>query len=250
MKEIDWEDVSVSVCGRTIEGVKSTTVKEVTHKQHQKYFNNLIFRTMKIQQKQSDPVWMDESGTEIPTNRLTKAEKIMEKNSYKLLNVAKKINGELVSFKELISELSNEAFEAFMAEKNAKPTKGNFTWYNFNRTIKIEVSISEPIVFDDLTLKAAKDKFDEFLTQNLDSKNDFVKPMIIESFQATRGKIDVKQVMKLVRWADRIADPLFKEGAALVNQAIRRPSSRTYFRVWCKDASGQYQNVDLNLSSI
>lgn len=205
---------------------------------------------MKITQKQADGTWTDESGMQIPVNRLTKAEKLMEKNSYKLLRAAQKINADLKAFKNLFAELSDEAYEAFMSEKDAKTTKGNFTWYNFNRTIKIEVAISEPIVFDDLTLQAAKQKFDEFLEQTMSAKNDFVKPMIIESFQATRGKIDVKQVMKLVRWAGRINDPLFSEGAELVNQAIRRPSSRTYFRIWLKDTSGKYQNIDLNLSSI
>lgn len=196
-------------------------------------------------------MWTDESGTQIPVNRLTKSEKLMEKNSYKLLIGALKLNADLSAFKQLIIDLSNEAYEAFMAEKGAKTTKGNFTWYNFNRSIKIEVSINEKTEFDDLTIEAAKARFDEFLQLNITSKNEFVKDMILDAFQTERkGKLDVKRVLQLTRYEDRINDQLFSDAVKLINEAIRRPSSRTYFRIWQKDATGKYQNVDLNLSSI
>lgn len=196
-------------------------------------------------------MWTDESGTQIPVNRLTKAEKLMERHSYKLLSGAQKLNADLVAFKQLLIELSNEAYEVFMAEKEAKHTKGNFTWYNFNRTIKIEVAISDRIEFDDLTIEAAKARFDEFLKANITSKNEFVKDMILDAFQTERkGKLDVKRVLQLTRYEDRINDALFSEAVQLINEAIRRPSSKTYFRIWLKDESGKYQNIDLNLSSI
>lgn len=206
---------------------------------------------MQIYQKQKDGMWTDESGTQIPVNRLTKAEKIMERNAYKLLCQAQKLNADLASFKKQLIDLSNEAYEAFMAEKKAKTTKGNFTWYNFNRSIKIEVAISDRIEFDDLTTEAAKARFDEFLKANITSKNEFVKDMILDAFQTERkGKLDVKRVLQLTRYEDRINDSLFSEAVQLINEAIRRPSSKTYFRIWLKDDSGKYQNIELNLSSI
>lgn len=206
---------------------------------------------MKISQKQRDGMWTDESGTQIPVNRLTKAEKIMERNAYKLLQGAQKLNADLVAYKKQLIDLSNEAYEAFMAEKEAKTTKGNFTWYNFNRSIKIEVAISDRIEFDDLTIEAAKARFDEFLKANITSKNEFVKDMILDAFQTERkGKLDVKRVLQLTRYEDRINDSLFSEAVQLINEAIRRPSSKTYFRIWLKDEGGKYQNIDLNLSSI
>lgn len=205
-----------------------------------------------ITHKSSDAEWIDESGTRIPYNRTTKAERVMERNSARILKSALDVNKRLANFKELVRDLSNEAFEAFMEEKSSnRVTKGNFTWYNFNRSIKIEVAVNEPIVFDDLTIKAAKEKFDQFLESEISSKNEFAKQMIIESFETQRnGQLDVKQVMKTVRWEKKVNDPLFSEGCDLVNQAIRRPKSKTYFRVWVRDEAGEYQNIELNLSSI
>lgn len=203
--------------------------------------------------KSSDAEWLDEAGTAIPYNRTTKAERLMERSSARLLKGALAINTKLQEFKDQIRDLSQEAYEVFMEENNnAKVNhKGNFTWYNFNRSIKIEVNVSEPIQFDDLTIAAAKDKFDAFLDENVQSKNEFVKEMINSAFETQRaGKLDVKQVMNLTRYQNKINDPLFTEAVNLINQAIRRPKSKTYFRVWMRDAAGEYQNVELNLSSI
>ncbi len=209
---------------------------------------------MKIHQKQSDGMWTDESGTEIPVNRLTKAEKIMEKNAYKLLREAQSISEKLKSYKEQIADLSAEAFDAFMSEKataKERERKGNFTWYNFNRSIKIEVAVSERIEFDDLTIKAAKEKFDEFLNREVTTKNEFAKQMVLDAFETQRNnKLDTKRVLGLMRYESKIKDPLFSEAVELIQQSIRRPDSKTYFRIWLKCDDGQYQNIDLNLSSI
>ncbi len=205
-----------------------------------------------ITQKASDAEWIDESGTHIPYNRITKTERLHERSSARILKEAQKANKNLVSFKELVRDLSEEAFDAFMEEKTSnRVTKGNFTWFNFNRSIKIEVSVNEPIIFDDLTITAAKDKFDQFLDKNVESKNAFVKEMITDAFETQRsGKMDVKQVMGLARYEAKIKDPLFSEAVKLINEAVRRPKSKTYFRVWMLDDAGSYQNVELNLSSI
>lgn len=202
--------------------------------------------------KSSDKEWIDESGVSIPYNRTTKCERLMERSSARLVKSALSINKKLQEFKDMVRELSNEAYEAFMEEKSTnRISKGNFTWFNFNRSIKIEVAVNEPIQFDDLTITAAKEKFDQFLDENVQSKNEFVKQMINDAFETQRsGKLDVKQVMGLTRYQAKINDPLFTDAVNLINESIRRPKSKTYFRVWIKDEAGEYQNIDLNLSSI
>ena len=176
----------------------------------------------------------------------------MERSTARILKSALAVNKKLQDFKDMVRDLSEEAYAAFMEEKSSnRETKGNFTWYNFNRSIKIEVSVNEPIQFDDLTIAAAKEKFDQFLDENVQSKNEFVKQMINGAFETQRaGKLDVKQVMGLTRYQSKINDPKFTEAVNLINEAIRRPKSKTYFRVWVKDAAGEYQNIELNLSSI
>ena len=74
--------------------------------------------------------------------------------------------------------------------------------------------------------------------------------MVIEAFETSKGAIDTKKVLSLTKHKDRVNNKLFSEAVLLINQAIRRPKSKTYRRVWIKDGSGKYQNVELNLSSL
>ncbi|NHN26790.1 DUF3164 family protein [Flavobacterium jejuense] len=207
---------------------------------------------MKVTHTTKDPVWIDEAGTQIPVNRTTAVERLHERLTAKLLKQAQKVNRDLSAFKDLIQEASIEAYDAFMNDKNvSKETKGNYTWYNFNRTIKIEVAISERIEFDDLTIKAAKEKLDQFLNVNIQSKNEFAKKIVMDAFETQRNKsLDTKKVLGLTRYKKQVNDPMFTEALDLIEQAIRKPESKTYFRIWLKDETGKYNNIDLNLTSV
>lgn len=198
-----------------------------------------------------DKFWKDETGMEIPVNRITKLERTMEKQAATVLKKAIQVNKQLSGFKTEIRDICKEVYALAMTERGAKPdAKGNYIWYNFDRSIKIEVSINERIDFDDLTIKASKEKFDEFLDENIQGKTEFAKEMITDAFSTSRGKLDAKKVMTLLRYRNKEKDPKFQEAIALLEQSIRRPDSRTYFRVWQKDENGKYQNIDLNFSSI
>lgn len=203
-------------------------------------------------QKASDKVWTDESGTEIPYNRTTKVERLHERSANKIVKASLDVNKRLHALNDLLSDLSKEAYEAYMFSKGIeKKSKGNYTWFNFDRSIKIEVNVSEPIVFDSLTITAAKEKLDEFLDANIESKNEFIKQMVIDAFETQRaGNLDTKQVLKLTRYEDKVKSPKFSEAIKLIREAIRRPKSKTYRRVWIKDEAGKYQNIELNLSSL
>jgi hypothetical protein len=75
--------------------------------------------------------------------------------------------------------------------------------------------------------------------------------MIIDAFETQRsGSLDTKQVLKLTSYEDKVKSPKFSEAIKLIREAIRRPKSKTYRRVWVKDEEGKYQNVELNLSSL
>lgn len=203
-------------------------------------------------QKSSNPVWVDESGTEIPYNRTTKVERLHERYAGRIVKKALDATKRLKDLNNMLTELSEEAYEAYMESKGVcKRTKGNFTWFNFDRSVKIEININEPIVFDDLSITAAREKLDEFLEKNIESSNDFIKPMVIDAFKTQRtGSLDTKQVLKLTRYEDKINSPLFSEAIKLIKEGIRRPKSKTYRRVWIKDDKGKYEIVELNISSL
>jgi hypothetical protein len=205
-------------------------------------------------QKSNQPMWKDEKGTEIPYNRTTKSERLLERTTAKLAKEALRLNADLAAFKNYVQEVCDEAYEVFMAEKENtkadKAPKGNFTFYNFNRTIKVEVAVHERIDFDDLTIKACKDKLDTFLSDNIESKDTFIKQMVLDAFETSRGNLDPKKVMSLLRYRSKISSPIFQEAMTLLEDSIRRPESKTYFRVWVKNHEGAFKNIDLNFSSI
>jgi hypothetical protein len=207
---------------------------------------------MIINQKQSEPTWQDENGTAIPTNRLTILEKQAEKNTYKLLKGAQSLNAQLVKFKEEVATLCDSIYEASLEETKTKgkDRKGNFTFFNFNRSIKVEVAISERIEFDDLTIQACQEKLNELIDQGTKEVDSFLKGIIMDAFSKSNGSLDAKKVIGLKKHKTRTKNPLYHEAMELLDQSIRRPESKRYFRIFLKNEEGKYENIDLNFSSI
>lgn len=196
--------------------------------------------------------WTDENGVQIPANRITRAEKIREKKTAMLLKKAQDLNARLKAFKEELKEACDEMEEVSLGELgvNADNFKGNLTFFNFDRSIKIERSISEPMKFDDLTIAAAKEKLDLFLREAIESKFDFAKEMVMSAFETRNGKLDPKKITPLTRYEAKVNHPLFTDACRLIQQAIRRPDSKTYYRIWVKEDGEKHEAVELNLSNI
>lgn len=202
--------------------------------------------------KKNEKLWKDENGILIPASRINKAEKLREKTTAALLKKAQDLNERLTAFKEEIKE-SCDLMEEVSLEVlgvNSDNFKGNLTFFNFDRSIKIERSISEPMRFDDLTIAAAKQKLDEFLREAIESKFDFAKEMVMSAFETRNGKLDPKKITPLTRYETKVNHPLFTDACKLIQQAIRRPDSKTYYRIWVKEEGDKYEAVELNFSNI
>lgn len=202
-------------------------------------------------QNSKQKTWTDEAGMEIPITRITAEERNRERQAARLLAEARKINAALEAFKEHVASTCTAVYNAYMAERKiTAPVKGNFTWFNFDRSIKIEVSVNERIEFDDMALSACRAKLNEFLEGAIDSKVEFIKDLVNEAFSTSRGRLDSKKVMSLLKYKSKIKEAAFTEAMDYLEQSIRRSTSKTYFRVWEKNAGGEYDAIDLNFSSI
>lgn len=200
----------------------------------------------------SDKYWLDEKGDQIPVNRLTKLEKKQERDTYKLFKEAIAIQAKLTDYKDMVQKICEEIYEMAMKEHggNIGKGKGGFTIYNFDRSLKIVKNISEPVKFDELTIKAAKDLFDLFLEEAVSSKEDFVKDVIRDAFETRNGQMDAKQVLGLLRYRSKVKNVHFQAALNKIEEAQRRPSSKTYFQLAYLKEDGSYQNVELNFSRI
>ncbi len=205
-------------------------------------------------QKTGKP-WRDETGIEIPFNRISKVEQTKEMFSGRLYKSAMKINDSLKQFMTLISVANDEVNSAIDMEnmifnKKFKPTKGNFTWFNFDRSIKIEVTINATVKFDEAKIAAARELFDSFIDKNVQGTDDIVRQLINSAFANSNGGLDAKKVLSLLKYRTKIKDKQFQAALDLIQDSISRPSSKKYFRVWVKNEDGAYQNIELNFSSI
>ncbi|MGY3054354.1 hypothetical protein ACVWYG_002561 [Pedobacter sp. UYEF25] len=204
------------------------------------------------QQKSADTFWKDEAGIKIPYARTTSLERKAERTVAKLAKDAVKAHNILTVFKSDLKAQVEQLYEAFCIENKCEPREGKhgITFYNFDRSIKVEVAISKPPTFDENTIELAKAKLDEVFEDGLAGAKEWIKPVIMDAFQTSNGKLDHKQVLGLRKYTDRVDDARYAEAMGLIDKSIRRPSSKEYFRVWIKDTHGEYIDVQLNFSAI
>ena len=208
---------------------------------------------MKIEkQTRKQPFWIEEADNKVPVKELKKKELITEDVTFKIATEAFKIYTRLAAFKDEMKLLIAKAEEAIMSEYVGKKTvfKGNRTLYNFDRSIKVCVKVSQPIKFDELIILQAKRLLDEFLSDGLSAKNSFVKQMVLEAFETSRGQMDTKKVLGLKRYADRITDERYTRAMHYIDEAIRRPESAIYFQVWVRGVDGKYSAIILDIAKI
>ncbi len=198
--------------------------------------------------------WTDESGVQIPYDRTTKLERMLEKNTYSLFSKSLKANEMLVKLKTEISDVVEKIVETAREENAVKLNgKGNYTFFNFDRSLKVEVSVNELIRFDDLKLESAKEVLLDLVRDNVQG-DDFILGLVEDAFQTSRGRLDTRKILGLKKHTKRIKTKEIREqwekAMTLIDESISRPDSKTYYRVWYKDEAGAYQNVELNFASI
>jgi hypothetical protein len=206
------------------------------------------------QYSSKDQFWTDESGIQIPYNRTTSIERKKERSAFSLVKKALKANEILQEVKNAVTEATEEILNAEREASNVKlDGKGNFTWFNFDRSIKIQVDVQEAIKFDDIKIASAKEKLMNLIRNNIKG-DDFIISLVEDAFQTSRGKLDAKKILSLRKHSSRIKNDKIKEGweeaMNLIDASISRPKSKSYHKIWVKNQSGQYEAIELNFSAL
>lgn len=203
--------------------------------------------------------WIDESGLEIPASRITKSEKYKELICDRLLKKAERVQKVLVDFKDEISTAADEVLNRFLEENGGTPRenyKGNYTFYNFDRSIRIEAAIQDKITFDDESIILAKDHFDNFLKNatSKDGVDEMIRDLITDAFSTARGKLDTDKVLALTKYRSRIdvnKYPSFHAALDAIEKGINRTFSKKYHRISVKNKkTGKYEQIQLNFSAL
>ncbi len=204
--------------------------------------------------RQQGEFWTDEAGNKIPANRVTKAEKLRDKHAYGLAIKAWDLHKSLGDFKRVVKGVCEDVVAAVLAELKRDPNKkGNYTWYNFDQTIKVECDVNEAIRFDPILIEAAKEKLLEVISANIQG-DDFIKEIVIDAFQTTSGKLDTRRVLGLRKHTSKIKTKAIRDeweaAMALIDRSITRPDSKTYYRISVKNEEGEFVPVVLDFSSV
>ena len=128
-------------------------------------------------QTPADKNWLDEQGQAIPYNRVNVYERTAEITLSKLAKDALIINSKLSAFKAQVRTAVDFLYKSFVEQNDGKIQgrgKGNITLYNFDRSIKVEVNVNEPIRFDEEFIKLAKAELDALLKDNLGKAADWI----------------------------------------------------------------------------
>lgn len=205
-------------------------------------------------QLSKEEFWTDESGVQIPYNRTTKLERLLEKETYGLFNKSLQASEALKKLKieiaETVEKIVNAAREEHAVKLNGK---GNYTFFNFDRSLKVEVSVNELIRFDDLKLESAKEVLLNLVRSSV-TGDDFILGLVEDAFQTSRGRLDTRKILGLKKHTTRIKTKSvrseWEKAMTLIDESISRPDSKTYYRVSYKDDNGVYQNVELNFSAL
>jgi hypothetical protein len=203
-------------------------------------------------QTTSTGIWTDANGHSIPIYRVSETEKAFEKKAFSLAKEALEIQTKLSAFKTKIKQECIAAFDLIAIENNIdlEKSKGNFTFFNFDRSIKIERTYNQKVAFDLAIIEIARIKLFDYFDNKLSNIDALVKEIALSSFQNTKGRLDTNKILNLLSYRTKVNKEEFSEVCDLIEKAITNPGSRVYYRVFIQDTQGGYQNIDLNFSSV
>lgn len=204
------------------------------------------------QQSAKDKQWTDAKGTTVPYSRTTTVERAQERNAHAILDAATRVNKALTELKELVRQKHTDVVDAITKAEgvDVRQTKGNKTWYSFDRSIKVECNMHDSITFDDMLISVAREKLNTWLNSKLTSDEEFVVELVTSAFETTNGKLDSKRIMHLLSFRSKIKAHDFQEALDTIEKSMRRTHSREYFTVGVRTEGERYENVQLNFSAI
>ncbi|MGV3705426.1 MAG: DUF3164 family protein [Arcticibacter sp.] len=205
------------------------------------------------QQKPSEGIWQDDNGNKIPYSRVSPLERKSERVLASTTKKAIALNTALTAFKSELKNQFSEMYQEFIKENNGKAPgkgKGGITFFNFDRSIKITLDINDRIELDEKYIMLAKEELNGLLSEALKDTKDWIEPIVMAAFETSGGRLDHRKVLALKRHATRINNPRFDAAMAFVDKAIRKPSSKEYYRIQVRDEQGEYHDVVLNFSAL
>lgn len=167
-----------------------------------------------------------------------------------IVQKAQKLRAEMQNFKDETSQ-DLQAHIALSAEQyNAKVggAKGNMQLLSFNGEFKVQIAITDSLVFDE-RLQIAKSLIDECIHEWTTDSNSNAKALIEHAFQTDKaGNISVSRVLGMLKL--NMDHPKWTQAMNALRDSIQVQSSKSYLRIYRRNTEGKYEQLSLDLANI
>jgi hypothetical protein len=205
--------------------------------------------------KKTDAVWINAAGDPVPFKYVPEVDKKKETLAEKIHKQAIQIEQQLLAFHKVMHDATNEVAAKVKEEfelrtKKAKKQTASITWYNFDKSLKIEADVNDICKWDDAMMTEAHTLLNGYINASIGDSNELIKGLVNEAFSSSKGTIDSRKVFQILKYEEKIRNAKFQKACALIKQAQGIDKTKLYMRVWAKEESGEYRNINLNFSSI
>lgn len=192
----------------------------------------------------------DAQGRLIPLAHIKPIDLARDELVQEIVQKAKAVSSEIAAFKtgtfgdiEAFVQLSAEQYRVRLGGK-----KGNVQLLSFDGRYKVLRAIQESIAFDE-RLQAAKSLIDACLTEWTEGARSELRALINDAFRVDQaGNIRTGQVLSLRRLA--IDDPRWQQAMSAIAEAVQVVGSKSYVRVYERDANGEYRPIALDIAGV
>jgi Protein of unknown function (DUF3164) len=193
----------------------------------------------------------DAKGRLVPINLVKGIDLLEDQMVHKIMGYADGLNQQIARFKGHTFDDIGTFLDLLSEKYGWKPkdgAKGNMTFTSFDGRVKVQVAISDTLVFGP-ELQIAKGLIDECIAEWSEGSRDEICALVEHAFRADKeGQVSREAVFSLRKI--EIDDERWNNAIQAINDSIRIQGSKTYLRFYRRDnPTDRWQNVTIDLAA-
>lgn len=192
----------------------------------------------------------DALGRLVPEETVKEIDKLRDQTVRKIVQSAQFTAKVVTEFKEM-ADRDIAAFTGISAESFGTTlggVKGNITLRSYDGQYKVCKDIGEFLTYDE-RLQVAKALVDECISTWSDGADAKIRALVMDAFQVNKaGRVNLKRILALRQLA--IDDPTWKRAMDAISESIQVAGSKSYIRIYERQADDSYKQINLDLASL
>ena len=178
--------------------------------------------------------WVSGKGEAVHPDNVRVVDKIKDEMIENIINAAINISDQISAFKKKSNSQVEDYFAILLQDYNidakSKSIKGNITLENFSSTLKVELSVSDKLQFDE-RIQVAKSLVDEFLIDETKGATPTIQTLIMKAFEVDKkGNIDANKIFALKQYD--IQDERWNKAMSIIDESKKVAFTRSYIRFY------------------